>query len=79
MATVLGVEIAGELHDALEVTTSLTGSARSPRPSDSGFGANVVLAAGSGTRRESVQVSLVVAERESLRAPHRQPRIDAPR
>jgi len=71
-----GVRETGCGTDPLEVTASLTGGAGLSRPCDSRFGANVVLAAGRGKRGESVEVSLVVAEREPVRAPHRQPGID---
>ena len=75
VATVLGVEIAGEVRDPLEVAASLTRGPRLSCPCDGGFGANVILAAGSGKLGESVQVPLVVAEREPVGAPHRQPGI----
>ena len=61
VARVLGVEIAGELNDPLEVSASLTRRGGLQRPRDGGFGANVVLAADSGKLGESVQVPLVLS------------------
>ena len=77
VARVLGVQVTGQLHDPLVVPISLTWCALLQCPRDSGFSANVVVAAGSGILGELVQIPLVALEREAACPPRFEPCIDA--